>query len=135
MSTSTLIKKLNRLLINKANELLKSQGISHAYTYFLMELYKKDGLTQTEMHKLIGIEQPTAVRTLDRMERDGFIMREQSISDRRVVFIKLTDKGKQYKKTIRDCAKKLNDLALRDVSKSDQMLLNRLIEKIKTNLV
>lgn len=67
MNTSTLLKKANRLLIKKANELLKPHGITHAYTYFLMELYQQDGLTQSEMHKRIGIEQPTAVRTLDRL--------------------------------------------------------------------
>ena len=134
MNTSTLLKKSNRLLMKKANELLKPHGITHAYTYFLMELYKKDGLTQSEMHKRIGIEQPTAVRTLDRMERDGLIVREQSPTDRRAVFIKLTDKGKQYQKTILDCAKELNSLALQDFSKSEQMLLNRFIEKINANL-
>lgn len=134
MNTSTLLKKSNRLLMKKANELLKPHGITHAYTYFLMELYKKDGLTQSEMHKRIGIEQPTAVRTLDRMERDGLIIREQSPIDRRAVFIKLTDKGKHYQTTIFNCAKKLNSLALRDFSVSEQTLLNRFIEKINANL-
>ncbi len=33
------------------------------------------GKNQAEFHKQIGIEQPTAVRTLDRMERDGLIAR------------------------------------------------------------
>jgi len=134
MNTSTLLKKSNRLLIKKANELLKPHGITHAYTYFLMELYKKDGLTLSEMHKHIGIEQPTAVRTLDRMVRDGLVIREQSLSDRRASFIRLTNKGKQYKKIILDCAKKLNNLALQNFSERDHMMLNRLIEKMNGNL-
>src|SRR3990167_6900787 len=134
MNTSTLLKKSNRLLIKKANELLKPHGITHAYTYFLMELYKKDGLTQSEMHKHIGIEQPTAVRTLDRMERDGLIVREQSPHDRRALLIKLTDKGKSYQKIISECARVLNELALQDFSAQDRTLFNQFIEKLNANL-
>ena len=134
MNTSTLLKKANRLLIKKANELLKPYGITHAYTYFLMELYQQDGLTQSEMHKCIGIEQPTAVRTLDRMERDGLILREQSPTDRRALFIKLTDKGKRYKENILGCAKELNDFTLRGFTDNDRALFNQLINRINSNL-
>lgn len=134
MNTSTLLKKANRLLIKKANELLKPHGITHAYTYFLMELYQQDGLTQSAMHKQIGIEQPTAVRTLDRMERDGLIVREQSPNDRRALLIKLTDKGKSYQKIISECARVLNEVALQDFSAQDGALFNQLIERVNTNL-
>ncbi len=134
MNTSTLLKKANRLLVKKANELLKPHGVTHAYTYFLMELYQQDGLTQSEMHKRIGIEQPTAVRTLDRMERDGFIVREQSPTDRRALLIKLTDKGLHFKETIFDCAKVLNDFALRGFTTPDRVLVNQLINRLNANL-
>ncbi len=134
MNTSTLLKKANRLLIKRANELLKPHGITHAYTYFLMELYHQDGLTQSEMHKRIGIEQPTAVRTLDRMERDGLILREKSPTDRRALFIKLTDKGKCYKETILGCAKELNDFCLRGFTDNERALFNQLINRLHSNL-
>lgn len=134
MHTSTLLKKANRLLIKKANELLKPHGITHAYTYFLMELYQQNGLTQSEMHKRIGIEQPTAVRTLDRMERDGLILREQSPSDRRALQIKLTEKGKHYRETILDCAKELNGIALKGFTAQESLLLNQLINRLNANL-
>lgn len=134
MNASTLLKKANRLLIKKANELLKPHGITHAYTYFLMELYQQDGLTQSEMHKRIGIEQPTAVRTLDRMERDGLIVREPSPTDRRALFIQLTDKGKQYKETILACAKELNGFALSGFTDNERALLNQLVGRLNANL-
>ena len=134
MNTSSLIKKANRLLIKKANELLKPHGITHAYTYFLMELYRQEGLTQSEMHKQIGIEQPTAVRTLDRMERDGLIMREPSATDRRALMIHLTEKGKSYRTIIADCAKQLNDLALKDLTEEDRKIMNQLIIRLTSNL-
>lgn len=134
MHTSTLIKKANRLLIKKANELLKSHGITHAYTYFLMELYIEDGLTQTEIRKRVGIQQPTAVRTLDRMERDGFITRKQNSSDRRSISIKLTKKGKSCEKIIATCAKQLNETALNGFNNSECLTLINLIKRLNQNL-
>ena len=134
MNTSSLIKKANRLLIKKANELLKPHGITHAYTYFLMELYRQEGLTQSEMYKQIGIEQPTAVRTLDRMERDGLIRREPSATDRRALMIHLTEKGKAYREIIADCAKQLNDLALNDFTENDRKVINQLVMRLTSNL-
>lgn len=99
MKTSTLIKKAARLLEKKANLLLKPYDITHGYTYFLMELYKKDGQTQAELQRAIGgIENPTIVRTLDRMERDGLVERKQSQTDRRAFLIYLTEKGNLVKK-------------------------------------
>lgn len=134
MQTSTLLKKANRLLIKKANELLKPYKITHAYTYFLIELYNQDGLTQAEMHKRIGIEQPTAVRTLDRMERDGFILRKPSADDRRVVLIYLSEKAQQCKKEIDKCAAQLNELALAGFTDNEKANLNQLLNRLNQNL-
>ncbi|WED44036.1 MarR family winged helix-turn-helix transcriptional regulator [Legionella cardiaca] len=134
MQTSSLLKKANRLLIKKANELLKPYDITHAYTSFLLELFKKDELTQAEMCKQIGIEQPTAVRTLDRMERDGFIHRKPSPKDRRVFLIYLTQKALDAKKEIDLCAEKLNDIALANFSQEEKKQFNQFISRVNSNL-
>lgn len=134
MHLSTQIKKACRFLIKKANELLKPHGLTDAYTYFLMALYQQDGLTQSEMHKQIGIEQPTAVRTLDRMERDGFISRTPSPSDRRAIEIRLTEKGRTYKEIIEQCAEGLNQFALNGLNLKEKEILIHLLKKINTNL-
>ena len=133
MHPSTLIKKTSRLLIKKANELLKPHGLTDAYTYFLMALYQQDGLTQSEMHKQIGIEQPTAVRTLDRMERDGLIIRTPSTTDRRAIEIRLTEKGRSYQKIIEDCADELNKFALDGFKEEEKHAIKHLLERLNAN--
>ncbi len=133
MYSSTLIKKANRFLIKKANELLKPYGLTDAYTYFLMALYQQDGLTQSEMHKQIGIEQPTAVRTLDRMERDGLILRSRSMIDRRAIEIRLTEKGRNCQKIIEQCAHELNQFALNGFTEEEKSSMNHLLTRINDN--
>ncbi len=134
MYPSTLIKKASRILIKKANEFLKPYGLTDAYTYFLMALYQQDGLTQAEMHKKIGIEQPTAVRTLDRMERDGFIIRIPSEADRRAVEIRLTEKGRSYQKVIDQCLKELNQFILSGFTVDEKSTIKILLEKLNSHL-
>jgi MarR family transcriptional regulator, transcriptional regulator for hemolysin len=127
---STLIKKANRLLINKANALLNDYGLTDAYCYFLMALYQKDGVTQSVLHKEIGIEQPTAVRTLGRMERDGLIKKVPCPDDKRAIQIWLTDKGWSYQNAIEDCAEQLNAWAFSHFAPQEASMLNQLLEKM-----
>lgn len=134
MYTSTLIKKTARLLEKKANQLLKPHNIMHGYTYFLLELYHKDGQTQTELQKAIGIEQPTVVRTLDRMERDGLINRKSNPSDRRVFNIYLTEKAINCKEIVLNSAELLNSSLLGRLSLSETSHINALLEQIISNL-
>ncbi len=133
MYSSTLIKKASRLLIKRANELLKPYGLTDAYTYFLMALYQQDGLTQAEMYKQIGIEQPTAVRTLDRMERDGLIIRTPSATDRRAMEIKLTEKGRNCQPIIEQCAFELNEWALSGFKEEEKLSMKQLLKKLNDN--
>jgi MarR family transcriptional regulator for hemolysin len=134
MYTSTLIKKLARLLEKEANTLLKPYDITHGYTYFLLELYQQDGLTQTELHQRIKIEQPTVVRTLDRMERDGLIVRKPSSNDRRVTHIYLTQKALLSRSNVLSCAEQLNQCLLRDLPQDECLNLDNVLQKLIKNL-
>lgn len=134
MYTSTLIKKAARLLEKKANQLLKPYDIMHGFTYFLLELYKKDGQTQTELQKTIGIEQPTVVRTLDRMERDGFIIRKKSPSDRRAFNIYLTAKAINCKNNVLQSAEILNASLFGKLGISEKENIDALLKNMISNL-
>ena len=134
MYTSTLIKKAARLLEKKANQLLKPYQITHGYTYFLMELFEQDGLTQTALQRAIGVEQPTVVRTLDRMERDGLIKRKPSPTDRRAFHIYLTDKGKRCEPLVKAAASVLNQSLLQSVSTEEQTHIKSYLQRLIDNL-
>ena len=134
MHISTLIKKAARLLEKKANILLKPHNIMHGYTYFLMALYTQDGMTQTELQNVIGIEQPTVVRTLDRMARDELIERRQSPTDRRVFNIYLTEKGMACKDAVLSSATDLNESLLLTFNEDEQAMIHTYLERLVANL-
>ncbi|KTD33223.1 MarR family transporter transcriptional regulator [Legionella nautarum] len=135
MQTSTLLKKAARLIEKKANIILKQHAITHGYTYFLMELFKRDGQTQTELQNAVGgIEHPTVVRTLDRMQRDGLIERKPSSTDRRAFLIYLTDKGRAAEKDVLDSAKILNQIMLSTFSQEEQIQFQSYLCRLIANL-
>ena len=133
-STSTLIKKTSQLYIRLANLYLKELNIPHAYSLFLLQLWQEDGQTQASLHKKIGIEQPTAVRTLDRMERDNFIKRVRNEKDKRESRIYLTPHAKSLHKQAIASAKKINELALKSFSPQEKKLFNQFLRDTISNL-
>lgn len=133
-STSGLTKKAGNLFIRLSNQYLKKSGIAHAYTPFLAQLWNEDGQTQAMLHRKVGIEQPTAVRTLDRMERDQLIERRRSDSDRREVRIFLTPKAQALKINVISCAQKINAVGTRGLSEKEQQTLHQLLKKVIENL-
>jgi len=106
----------------------------HGYTYFLMALYTQDGMTQTELQNVIGIEQPTVVRTLDRMARDELIERRQSPTDRRVFNIYLTEKGMACKNVVLSSAADLNESLLLTFNENEQAVIHAYLERLVANL-
>ena len=99
-----------------------------------MELFEQDGLTQTALQRAIGVEQPTVVRTLDRMERDGLIERKSSPTDRRAFHIYLTDKGRDCEPMVKAAASELNQSLLQSVSTEEQTHIQSYLQRLIDNL-
>jgi MarR family transcriptional regulator for hemolysin len=65
-------------------------GLTLARARLLMELAREDGLIQSDLAGLLEIEQPTLVRLLDGLERNGMIERRAVAGDRRARHVFLT---------------------------------------------
>ncbi|MSO98747.1 MAG: MarR family transcriptional regulator, partial [Rhodospirillaceae bacterium] len=84
---------LNRNYDKRLQDALAPLGVAPGQFPALVMLFQKDGLTQAELCRRIGVEQPTMANTLARMERDGLIRREVDSADKRRSFIYLTPKS------------------------------------------
>ncbi len=129
-STVFLVKKASRLFVRLANQYLKDRGIGQAYIPFLLQLWHEDGQTQSALHRKIGIEQPVAVRTLGRMERDQLIKRVRSESDRRIIKIHLTPKAKQLYPVASACRQIINQIGTVDFSNHEKDLFNEFLKRM-----
>ena len=74
------------------NAELAQQGITMRQWEVLASLALGGELSQSELAERLGIEAPTLVGILDRMERDGWLERYACPQDRRRKRIRCTDK-------------------------------------------
>ncbi len=70
-------------------------GLTEARWLVLLSLARRgDGVTQKDLAARLAIEAPTLVRTLDWLQRQGFVERRAVPTDRRAKTIHLTDKAR-----------------------------------------
>jgi DNA-binding MarR family transcriptional regulator len=54
---------------------------------------RRDGVTMSELSRLLLVSNGNATAVVDRLEKDGLVRRTQSDTDRRTVFVALTPEG------------------------------------------
>ena len=86
---------VNRKLRALVDERARDMGLTLSRARLLMELAREDGPIQSDLAGLLDIEQPTLVRLLDGLERNGMIERRAVEGDRRArrVFLTETARG------------------------------------------
>ncbi len=82
---------VNRKLRTLVDDRARDMGLTLSRARLLMELAREDGPIQSDLAGLLDIEQPTLVRLLDGLERNGMIERRAVEGDRRARRVFLTD--------------------------------------------
>ncbi|MFQ5352286.1 MAG: MarR family winged helix-turn-helix transcriptional regulator [Candidatus Binatia bacterium] len=71
-----------------------------SYLGVLMTLWSTDGLGVVELGRRAGLEPSTMTGLLDRMQRDGLLLRVADPKDRRALQISLTEDGKRLQRPV-----------------------------------
>ena len=96
----------------------------------LLFLWARDGLSQAELSRLVAIEPPTMVRTIDRMVRDGLVTRMPDSDDGRLSRIHLTERGRSLRDELVPLAMAVNGAILERLTASEGRTLRRLLTKL-----
>ena len=124
----------NRALRKALDSELGQYGITFAQWQVLAGLALEGETSQVKLAELIGVEGPTLVRILDRMEQKGWIRRKVSLRDRRQKLISPTKKVEGVWKKMTECAHGVRDGAVKGISMKDVANLQKLLKKIRENL-
>ncbi len=100
----------------------------------LLALYEADGLTQADLARVAGVEQPTMARTLARMEEARLVRREPDPGDGRRAGVYLTDRARDLERPLIDGARAVNRRAVRGLSAEERSLLYEVIARAQANL-
>ncbi|HEY4757005.1 MAG TPA: MarR family transcriptional regulator [Chthoniobacterales bacterium] len=116
----------------KLDERLRPMGLSQAKWRTLMHLsLAEDALTQAEIAARLGVEEPTVVTLLHRLEREDWITRTNSALDRRCKMVLLGRRAQRVIARINSSAKTLRNELLADISTTDLEMCMEVLAHIK----
>jgi MarR family transcriptional regulator for hemolysin len=128
-----LLLDIQRFMRSIMDRRLKPLGLSQAKWRALLQISKfKDGINQTELAALTCVETPTMARLLDRLQKDGWVKRYDSPTDRRVKIVRLLKKADSVMKIIGKTANDARDELLSDIPPKDMESLIHTLEKMRT---
>ncbi len=98
------LKDLIRTLNRKFRQYMLSQtvgcGLTVPQIHLMQELYQNPGITLGELSMRLGLAKSTVSGIVDRLEKQGKVVRKRNDNDRRVVHIDLSSGEKQLGESI-----------------------------------
>jgi DNA-binding MarR family transcriptional regulator len=113
---------------------LEPHGVHPGQDYLLDELWHEDGQAIGVLASRIGVEVPTLVRTVTRMEASGLVRREADPADRRRVIVRLTPHGRELERVVPGILAEVTEQATAGMSPGEREQLVRLLLELRTNL-
>lgn len=119
-------------VVRRYAPLLEPLGLTYTQYIAMMVLWEHKSITVKELGKKLYLDSGTLTPMLKKMEKAGWLVRERSKSDERVVVVTITSAGEQLQEKAADipirmsqCIRLESDNAMRLYS-----LLNELLRKM-----
>jgi MarR family transcriptional regulator for hemolysin len=117
----------------KLDERLKPLGMSQARWRTLLHLSLADRpITQAEIAARLGIEEPTLVNLLHRLEEAGWVKRSNAAHDRRCKTVSLERRAHRVIDQIDATARKLRYELISDIPRRELATCMRVLSRIQT---
>ena len=130
-----LMHDIARLLRTNYDRRVKRFGLTRSQWWVITNLYRNDGLTQSELAETLDIERASLGRLLDRLEANGWVRREPCSRDRRAKRVLLTDEVGPVMREMRAIAAGLRRDAMSGLKTDEQEAFVDVLLAIKSNLV
>ncbi|MFJ8935022.1 MarR family winged helix-turn-helix transcriptional regulator [Streptomyces sp. NPDC102365] len=99
-----------------AATMLRNMNLHPGQELLLMQLFDRDGQTQSELLETVGLDHSTVSKSLRRMQDAGLLVREPAAHDRRVMVVHLTDAGRALREPIADMWRTLEKISVQGLT-------------------
>jgi DNA-binding MarR family transcriptional regulator len=111
-----LLRTVSVIIKKRGREILSDFDITPPQFNALLTLIGEGSLTIGELGEKMYLACSTATDLVDRMERNGLVIRERDTADRRVIRLKVLDKGHQMRNEVLDARKNYLSTVLEKIS-------------------
>ncbi|TVQ09106.1 MAG: MarR family transcriptional regulator [Bacteroidetes bacterium] len=135
-SLGKITQQVSRLLGQRLEEVFAQNGISISAEQWsiISMLSKREHPTQKEIGSYLLMDKVSVNRTLDRLEKAGWVERVVSEQDRRSKTLALTSDGRRLYNSLSQYAEQVLETALKELDDQDTRQLFGLLEKVYLNL-
>lgn len=124
---------IKRRILNAFIE--KGYGITFEQWTVLNVLYAEPGLIQSEIAHRTYKDKTNVTRILDVLSKDGYIIRKNSVKDRRISCIYLTDAAQKMFADLIPYIKEVNEQLGKGISDEELDLFYNILERLCKNAV
>ena len=116
-------------------ELRKKFGITFGQWKVLIILANSDsGLTQKEIADKLVLEGPTLIPIIDKLEKDGLVVRKNDLKDRRLNRVYLTDRTNDLLNDTIQCVTQIKQICIANIAENEVSITKNTLEKMWRNL-
>ena len=130
-----LVHDIARLMRMNYDRRVRRLGLTRSQWWVITNLYRNDGLTQSELAEALDIERASLGRLLDRLEANGWVRREPCGRDRRAKRVRLANEVDPVMREMRAIAAGLRRDAMAGLEPHEQEAFVDVLLAIKSNLV
>jgi DNA-binding MarR family transcriptional regulator len=127
------IGRVQRVLRRRIDERLERFGVTGVQFGLLSLVAQSDGIAQTSLQQQMAIEGATLTQLLQRLERDGWLIRTFDRVDRRKQRVWLTDRGRGLLPAIADEVAQHRREVQQGFSDEELFTLGRLLARLEEN--
>ncbi len=111
-------------------EQLKDTGLSGVHHSYILTLCHNPGMSQEQIAKHIYINKSNVTRHLAQLEKNGYIERRQSDTDKRVTLVYPTEKAFEILPKVQELTRGWNRYLTEDFSDEEMEQFNAMLERI-----
>ena len=132
----TLISQIHQICQRVWNNLLQVHGLEDlagARGRVLFALWTENDIPIKKLVEVTSLDKSTLTGIIDRLERDGYVKRNPSTSDRRTTIISRTGKDEIYKERMPQISNEINDIFYDGFTPDEIISFEEQLKKILTN--
>ena len=113
------------------NEKLNADGITGNQQIYIFQICRHPGISQEQLSQRIAVNKSNVTRQLCALEQNGFIRRQPSPEDKRVLQVFPTEKAEALYPKVLDIMRLWNSLLLEDFSEDEKSLLLSMMQRVQ----
>ncbi len=119
-----------RMYQSYMNEEMKEYDLNFSECSYLVKIPESSSITQSEIGDLLFLDNAIVTRSIQRLEKKGFVSRIKSKEDKRAMLVSLTKKGLDARKVAKKKRTIWKDEVMSDISDSEKEIFEKVLKSI-----